>query len=164
MRKSCRRLLSFRVAPLLGHGRWKDVVAMSLPLEHQRHCGHFDFLWTAVDQIRSSYYLQMLLRDLTGINNVLGASLRLPLFVQMILAQPLWHQDECAPSYMTLVSNFRCRIIATSSNFPQDSLQRLHTTIWPLLHYINAAGQKIFTKGRHLRSQHLVRPWCDEVG
>ena len=32
---------------------------MSLSLEHQRHCGHFDFLWTAADQIRSSYHLQM---------------------------------------------------------------------------------------------------------
>ena len=44
MRKSCRRLLRFGVAPLLGPGRWKDVVMMSLPLEHQRHCSYFDFL------------------------------------------------------------------------------------------------------------------------
>ena len=68
-----------------------------------------------MDQIRSFYHFQMLLRGPTGINIVLGASLRLSLFLQMILAQPLRHQDECAPSYMRLVSNFRCRIIATSS-------------------------------------------------
>ena len=37
------------VVPSLGHGRWKDVVVMSLPFEHQRHCGYFSFLWTAVD-------------------------------------------------------------------------------------------------------------------
>ena len=113
-------------------------------------------------------FKQMLLWDLTGINDVLVASLRLLLFVQMILAWPLRHQDEWAPSYMRLVSHFRCWIIVC--NLKQFSLGFAptvahHDMATLALHQCSRPDN--FTKGsltQHLCSQHPIRPWCNEVG